>query len=283
MEGNEESSTISEASSSHAVPVQLIIKFSDNSVADLALDIPNISIITVSDVRRQIRDTVGGKLSNRRLRLIHGGKVLSEKVNLGRDVVKVNPKGKGTSGATTTTTSGTGSFPRRVYLHCSVGDILDAAELARENELDSVQPVRSTAPELRGFDRLRNAGFSEQDVAQLRRQFSSLHGTSTAQGGEGAEGIPNASREEELTRLEEQWINTGVADAGINTGADQLANALGDDYLEELIGLLVGMFLGILAVIFLKEGSGVFSRRQRRSILAGVAINCSFALVRMFN
>lgn len=278
MEGNEETSTISDAISSHAVPVQLIIKFSDNSVADLALDIPNISIITVSDVRRQIRDTVGGKLSNRRLRLIHGGKVLSEKVNLGRDVVKVSAKGKGTSG-----TSGTGSFPRRVYLHCSVGDILDAAELARENELDSVQPVRSTAPELRGFDRLRNAGFSEQDVAQLRRQFSSLHGTSTVQGSEGAEGIPNASREEDLTRLEEQWINTGVADAGINTGADQLANALGDDYLEELIGLLVGMFLGILAVIFLKEGSGVFSRRQRRSILAGVAINCSFALVRMFN
>lgn len=270
--------------------------------------------------------------------------MLSESVNLARDVAKVNiikinpattnnnsnSKGKskevtkdGTKKETTTDHNERpqppiGPFPRRVYLHCSVGDILDGPALARENELDAVQPTRSTGPELRGFDRLRNAGFTEQDVNQLRRQFSSLHGGGVGAGGSGVGaggagggmggdddlgigapgGIPSAVREEELTQLEEQWINTGVADAGINVGEGATGGTngdtggggggevgtitLGDDYLEELVGLLVGMFLGILALLVLKE-PGLFSRRQKHSILAGIAINCSFALVRMFN
>ena len=169
---------------------------------------------------------------------------------------------------------------------------MDATELGKDNEMDSRAPVRSTGPELRGFDRLRNAGFSDADISQLRRQFSHLHGDASSGGpgddqgatGAGVPGtgpIPSAAREEELSRLEEQWINTGVADAGINEG-ELGGSPLGDDYLEELIGLLVGMFLGIMALFFLKEG-GLFSRRQKRSILAGVAINFSFALVRMFN
>lgn len=268
-----------------AIPVQLIIKFSDSSVTDLTMEIPDITTASVSGVRRYIRDTVGGRMINRRLRLIHGGRVLNDSVSLARDVAKISVKGKEVS------TGSSGSFPRRIYLHCSVGDILDATELAKENELDSSAPVRSTGPELRGFDRLRNAGFSDADISQLRRQFSHLHGEPSA-GGAGGDGggatglpgtgpIPSATREEELSRLEEQWINTGVADAGINEGEAGLT-PLGDDYLEELIGLLVGMFLGIMALIFLKEG-GLFSRRQKRSILAGVAINFSFALVRMFN
>lgn len=258
---------------STAVPVNFIIKFSDSTVPDLSLQVEDVVNTTVSGLRRLIRDTVGGRLINRRLRLIHSGRVLSEKMDLAKDVVKLNPKGKGVS-------STSGGLPKRVYIHCSVGDILSAQELAQEAELDQAQPVRSTAPELRGFDRLRNAGFSEGDVAALRRQFSSLHGVSNPDASSGA--IPNVSSEEELTRLEEQWINTGIADAGINTAAD-VGSPLSDDYLEELIGLLAGMFLGILAVIFLKEGNAVFNQRQRRSVLAGVAINFSFAFVRMFN
>lgn len=292
--------------------VNFIIKFSDASFPDLVLPLTQTDLVSlrVSTLRRQIRAQVvgnsgsgsgsgennegqGRRLANRRLRLIHAGRVLNEQVDLVRDVAKLP--------STTSVASGGTGEPKRVYVHCSIGDILTAAELAREAELDqgvttgttgsgSQGPPAwaTTGPEPRGFDRLRSAGFSDGDVAALRAQFSSLHGTGTT-----GTDIPNANNEEELTRLEEQWISTGVLDAPPE------GSPLSDDYLEELVGLLAGMFLGILAVVFLKEqvrgdgssagggglggGGGVFSRRQRRSVLAGVAINVSFALVRMFN
>jgi hypothetical protein len=262
--------------------VQLIIKFSDSSLADLALDIEDVSKVSVSSIRRQIRETVGGKTSNRRLRLIHNGRLLNENINIARDVAKVSVKGKEISNNHIIGGSSSNS-PKRIYVHCSVGDILDANELLRENELDKKAIVKSTGPELRGFDRLRNAGFTDTDINVLRQQFTSMNGGAAAAAAGAVDrngtgdpiAIPSAVQEEELTRLEEQWINTGVTE-------DNAANASGNDHLEDLTGLLIGMFLGVMSLLFLKEG-GLFTARQRRFILGGVFINFLFALVRMFN
>lgn len=263
--------------------VQFIIKFSDSSLADLAIDVDDVSKVSVSSIRRHIRDTVGGKTSNRRLRLIHNGRLLNESIDIARDVAKVSVKGKEIS---TSTSSGDNtnsqSGPKRIYIHCSVGDILGANELLRESELDKKTIIKSTGPELRGFDRLRSAGFTDRDINVLRQQFTSMNGGAAAAAAGAAGGsssgdpiaIPSAVQEEELTRLEEQWINTGVTE---NT-----TNISGNDHLEDLIGLLIGMFLGVMSLLFLKEG-GLFNARQRRFILGGVFINFLFALVRMFN
>lgn len=266
--------------------VQLIIKFSDSSLDDLALDVEDISKVSVSSIRRQIRETVGGKTTNRRLRLIHNGRLLNENTDIARDVAKVSVKGKEINSSQITGGSSninSSSSPKRIYVHCSVGDILDANELLRENELDKKAIIKSTGPELRGFDRLRQAGFTDTDINVLRHQFTSMNGgaAAAAAGAAGRSGtgdpiaIPSATQEEELTRLEEQWINTGVTE-------DNAANASGNDHLEDLTGLLIGMFLGVMSLLFLKEG-GLFTPRQRRFILGGVFINFLFALVRMFN
>ena len=50
-----------------------------------------------------------------------------------------------------------------------------------------------------GFDRLRESGFTEEDIRNIRTQFHRLHGTSF-------DSVPT----EEARNLEEQWMdNTG--------------------------------------------------------------------------
>jgi hypothetical protein len=52
-----------------------------------------------------------------------------------------------------------------------------------------------------GFDRLRESGFTEEDIRNIRTQFHRLHGTPFEEEG------PTA---EEARNLEEQWMdNTG--------------------------------------------------------------------------
>lgn len=231
-----------------------IIKFSDGSIPDLKLDINNVTKLTTSRLRKEIRHLVGGITLNRRLRLIHSGRILSDQTDLAKDVARIHDDHDS-------------ELPiSKVYIHCSIGDILSPAELASGNEHDTRVPTRTTLPELRGFDRLRASGFSDDDITQLRQQFSSIHGYGTA---------TDSGNREELAQLEEQWIDTGVTDQ-----ADGTAALLGGDYLDDLIGILIGMFLGVFALFFMKESS-LFSKRQQKALVAGVAVNFSFALLRL--
>lgn len=189
---------------------------------------------------------------NRRLRLIRNGRVLNDQMDLSTEVFGRN------SAAASNADAAAAAGPPKIYIHCSIGDILSPTDLAKENEYDQRVPTRSTLPELRGFDRLRSTGFSDDDIAQLRQQFGRLYGY--------------GGTNEDMTNMEEQWIDTGVQDgpADIN---------LGGDYVDDLIGILVGMFLGVLALFFLKENN-LFSKRQQKSMVAGILVNFSFALLR---
>lgn len=53
----------------------------------------------------------------------------------------------------------------KVWLHCSVGDVLDDDEL----ESERIQAVQITP--LQGFDKLVDAGFSEAEIATMREEF----------------------------------------------------------------------------------------------------------------
>ncbi|ANB13258.1 Dsc3p [Sugiyamaella lignohabitans] len=299
-EGSEDSTATTGSASSkptekvNPLGVTIIIKMSDGSFQDIPLEIDNILEVTVSQLRRMIRQKAGGTTLNRRLRLIYGGKILNDLTNVAVEVAGVELAPDSASISTTGSSSKPapkvvkGPKSKRIYVHCAIGDILTPAELAKEGEYDKRIPTRSTLPELRGFDRLRDTGFTDEDIVQLRQQFGRLYGTSPAPGATSGEAQPNSDgvvdttgvqgdrrNEEEMTRLEEQWIETGVAD-----GPPDIAALMGGDYLDDLVGTLIGMFLGILVVILVNESSTLFSKRQQKFILLGSAVNISYALLR---
>lgn len=63
-------------------------------------------------------------------------------------------------------------------------------------------------PQPTGFDRLREAGFSEEEIQSIRRQFHASRGTTTV-GENGIEG--GLDQDEDATararRIEEEWID----------------------------------------------------------------------------
>lgn len=222
--------------------VEVVVKFSDNSIEDLLLE--KRADTYVSELRKEIRTKVGGTLSNRRLRLIHNGRLLNNNETLAGLQGVVNGK--------------------RFYVHCSIGTILTPAEMAEEARLENVgetggssrqvpprQSVRSTLPEVRGFDMLRSQGFSETEINNMRAQFYETSGVQND------------------VELEEQWINNDL-------------NIMDYHYVNDLLALLMGMFVGVACILALRETS-VFSPRQRRYVLGGILINFLFALVRLFN
>lgn len=266
------------------IPIQLIIKFS-NKTSDLTLDIEDVEDLRLSDIRRLIRERAGGILKNRRLRLISAGKVLNDQTNIARDVARISIKGKSVS-SKNYGLDGTSdpASPKRVYIHCAVGDILSVEDIARENELDSNVPSRTTLPEARGFDRLRNAGFTNEDINQIRSQFTRIYGDGEDENDAerqtlAEQGAPvpilTGIGENEMEQLEEQWLSpTGNL-------ADNNVGVIGGDYLDDLIGLIIGMFLGVMVLFIIRE-NGIFSKRQQKSIIGGAGINVAFAIVRMF-
>lgn len=251
-------------------PGLLIIKFSESSLDDLHLEVPNLYDCSVPSLRREIRRKVGGITLNRRMRLIHGGKILTDSTNIARDVANNrasslrNWRNVGETDSTTSLTE-IAPTPIRLFIHCSLGNILTPQELQNEGQMETEAPNRSTLPELRGFDRLRETGFSEEDIIQLRHQFGQLYGY----------GTNNGTNREEMTRMEEQWIDTGVMDT--LPGSTSLVSG---DYIDDMIGFLMGTFLGVVAFFFLKEG-GLFSSRQHRALIAGSGINFLFGLLRL--
>ncbi|KAI8334997.1 hypothetical protein BC941DRAFT_74319 [Chlamydoabsidia padenii] len=82
--------------------------------------------------------------------------------------------------------------PAPVFIHCSLSDYKS------EQRSNNSQP-QVTAP--MGFDRLRESGFSEEDVRNIRARFHRMNGT-----------LQDDSNEisEQAMDLEEQWMdNTG--------------------------------------------------------------------------
>lgn len=79
----------------------------------------------------------------------------------------------------------------------------ESNEEARNGELSPIM-----VPQPTGFDRLREAGFSEEEIQSIRRQFHASRGTTTV-GENGIEG--GLDQDEDATararRIEEEWID----------------------------------------------------------------------------
>ncbi|KAK9240782.1 DUF2407 C-terminal domain-containing protein [Lipomyces kononenkoae] len=242
--------------------MSLAIRFSRTSIPDLRIPLPAPGTpCPVTSLKRQIRKARPEDTARRRLRLIHAGRVLPDTADLS---TVVRPIVEQHAAATADSPIGDdGNEPLTIWLHCSVGDQLTDEELSRETDAGS-PPIPSTLPQPMGFDRLRSAGFSEQDIEQLRAQFSRLHG------------VTGDTDSDAARRLEERWIDEGA------TAPDTLPDGSPVGVYEDLLlGTVVGFFLGLLALFFLREGS-IFSKRQQMAIIAGIIINVSFAILRVY-
>lgn len=273
--------------------LNVVIRFTNSLSA--SEQVPDLSIplsinYDVDDVNKLVnvvwlKTTIRSKVpqcANKRLRLIYNGRVLNEKTDFKKEVLKPQLN------------------LDQIYIHCVIGDELTREQLAQENQLDNKPQEVSTNPEVIGFDRLLQQGFSQDDVTDLRRQFLLIYGSdNTSSGGDIADVEEEEHRQNRLRQLEERWIESTSNNEAAGTANEQTPLTQDGDQaqaattpsqpmdLDEsrvnedlLLGFCVGVFLGIISVVFLLADDSVFNKRQKMSIIAGLFINFSLAIVR---
>ncbi|GAA6006362.1 hypothetical protein JCM10207_000617 [Rhodosporidiobolus poonsookiae] len=148
----------------------------------------------------------------------------------------------------------------QIWLHCSVGDAEEEEEApAATGEGD---PTNQITP-LQGFDRLREAGFSDEDIDNLRAEFRERRGMEE-----------EADNEEHERALEEQWMSgmTGQEEAGADTSGR-------GHYYSLLKGVCIGFFVPFLPLFFFR--SQIFTKRMQMAIVLGCVVNLGFGLLRL--
>lgn len=280
--------------------VTLVIRFTNANTSgpnlqDLDIVVTEEQIKTVNSnfVKREIRNQ-NQYCSNKRLKLIYNGRVLNDKIDFQKDVINAR-RGQEDD-----------SYSERIYIHCVVGEVLTKAQLNEENKLDNQERGPSTAPQAIGFDRLLQQGFSQQDINDLRLQFEQIYNLGGDQGNSQINDLEEEeARQHRLRMLEERWIELTVnpngtgegpggpsPSGGANNQADNTAEEpmthtlppqqdLEEDHnIDLLLGLLIGVFLGTIGIVFIVGDDTVFSKPQKMAIIAGLFINFSIAIVR---
>lgn len=279
-------------------PIDIVVRFS-TSDSDVVLSVAQPSSISIASLKLLIRDQLPAPTSRARLRLIHSGKVLVDDAALSRSVIitqapprrddeNKSAKAKGKEPAREPAT-----VAARVYIHCSIGDILTAEELDLEKEAaqtaddalrsktaasttSGYQQHHETTTTLapRGFDRLLSAGFTTAEVAALRAQFLAIQAHTHT-----PDTMPTG---QELIALEETWLDNGsnpATDATQDTGSFGSEDAGG---LEDLLyGNLIGFFWPIGGMFWLMREEGVWSRRRQICVLSGFLVNLTLGITRM--
>ena len=261
------------------------------SIPDLLLDIPEPAETSVVALKHLIRSQLDEPTSTHRFRLIHGGKLLKDD-SLLAEVLKIppppprapDPKGKGKA---------VNPPPPRVYINCSIGDVLTATELAAEaleatesrnrskkdkgKEKEHNAAAQTTTPAPRGFDRLLSGGFTPAEVNALRLQFlsiqSSIHTPDT---------MPSPST---LRQMEDAWTDDN---AGNTSGAggegrfDFGDDGLGGGALDDLLwGNIMGFLWPLGCVGWIIREGGVWSRRRQIAVFTGFVLSVTFGMLRV--
>ncbi|ETW81462.1 hypothetical protein HETIRDRAFT_439906 [Heterobasidion irregulare TC 32-1] len=261
---------------------ELMVRFTEG-IPDLVLRVEERD--SVRDVKLKIR-TARSQLKNRRLRLIHSGRLLTDGTFLYPWLKSLEERqhratawdaSNDTDDTAPPTPSSTLS-----WLQCSVGPEFAEGEGEEENT-----PQTAQLKPLRGFDRLTTAGFSEADIANFRRQF---HSRSSFDYLATTDFATDEEYEEHARALEEQWI-----DQLDNAGSAALSqnNASGSEILH---GIIVGFFFPLLPFFFFRETkpavfwsngaaseslrSNVFSRRMQMGLVVGFLVNLLFGFWR---
>lgn len=245
-------------------------------------------LVNVKWIKSLIRSKVP-QCTRTRLRLIYNGKVLNELADFKKEIIE--PRIRTSQGGDT------GQF----YIHCFIGEELTSEQLNLENELDNTPQQKTTLPEVIGFDRLLEQGFNQEDINDLRRQFMLVYGGATNGSREVDDIEELEQRSRTMQQLEERWINSTIGGSTGPTGAETTVAPTateGEDVDIEMrqpnidlddingnnedliIGLMFGIFLGVVSLVFIVVDDSIFNKRQKISILTGVFLNICLGLIR---
>ena len=299
----------------------LTIRFSA-SIPDVRLQVASPSRTTGAGLKKLIRAELPESLSKKRIRLIYAGRALEDDVSLvtglklkGEGTVRDDwynydclvvtdqdedvrkDKGKGKERARDDEEdTGIQAGKSRIYIHCSIGDIvLSDDELAEEEKMariiqaeaerqhgqsegnQTAQSSTEAAP--RGFDRLLSAGFTVSEVSALRSQFLALQSLTHT-----PDTMP---RGEALRRLEDRWMDEGstrdgAQESGGLGGGFTDGGASGQGLDDMLYGCVMGFFWPVGCALWLMREEGVWSWRKGLAVFVGVVVNFGFGIMRAF-
>ncbi|KAM9931050.1 hypothetical protein OXX80_009208 [Metschnikowia pulcherrima] len=287
--------------------VNIVIRFSDaNSGASehSDLDIPLSINFKRDDVNRlvnaswlklMIRNQVA-PTQRKRLRLIYNGRILNDETNIKEEVFE--PKLRQMRALPEPEES------LKIYVHCLIGDEMTQAQLEQEKELDRKAQGSVTDPPVIGFDRLLSQGMSASDVDDLRRQFQQIYfpeGMTNGNSNGVADIEEDENRQQFIRELEERWLESTNGSGNNNSRpssrapedtemgggrgnlAERAAAELEGTHHNEnlLVGLLLGTFLGVVALIFLLVDDSSFNDAQKMAMVLGIGINVFIAFLRV--
>ncbi|KAI9331645.1 DUF2407 C-terminal domain-containing protein [Pilaira anomala] len=145
-----------------------------------------------------------------------------------------------------------------IFIHCALSDPIIPTNTIIATKTDT--PKKQS---ISGFDKLRESGYNDEEIRNVRTQFHQIHNNSDYVDGE----PPN----EQEIEMEERWME--------HTGS-MLPEVDQSSFKEMMCGLLLGFFLGVLCLFWFKES--VFTRRHQIGILAGMAINVSCGVIHVY-
>ncbi|KAF9460747.1 DUF2407 C-terminal domain-containing protein [Collybia nuda] len=261
----------------------LVIRFTEG-ISDLVVSVNQQD--TVRDVKKKIRDT-RIQLKDRRLRLIHSGRLLTDGTFLYSWLTSLEERQKRATpndeqGAQNVPSPSPLQSPAMTWMHCSVGPKLEIGE----EESDEGKTQTAQLRPARGFDRLSSVGFSEADIANFRRQFHSQSSSNYLD----VDFETEEEYDEHARALEEQWIDS-IDNAG--TASLSQASASNSTVLQ---GILLGFFFPLIPFFFMRHtkppvfwedgsdyeppGNVIFSRRMQMGLVVGFLVNVLFGMWR---
>lgn len=299
-------------------PLLLTVRFSA-SIPDVFLDIATPETTTAAGLKQLIRKYLPSNLSTHRLRLIYAGRGLEDAIPLTISL-RLPPSArtsrpKNDEGSNNKKGKEPVRAKPRLYIHCSIGDIvLSETDLAEETDAASTllrkrddsldqkyamkqkqkqeqQQASTTIPAPRGFDRLLTAGFTAAEVTALRSQFMAVQSVSRT-----PDTMPSGA---ELHELEDRWLDEGTTagsaatGGGDGAGGDGGASFADDDggfgagsrgAIDDMLwGAVMGFFWPVGCAMWLRREEGVWSWRKGLAVFVGVVINAAFGAMRIMN
>ena len=294
--------------------------FADDSTRPLSIDVSNvpISTITLPWVRHMIRNSRKSETEGRTLRFILKGR-LANAADFATEIRRFLGSGVGDGNISDTLNlhcvigvdqiggSGVDADQRERMILAEEQKDDEGRRHLGSGDGDSGETMGAI-----GFDRLRSVGFTDEEIALLRAQFRATYGDLESRrraneldeldNGDEVEGdnednlefgegtadtmglgnnnAPSAGGrpgETDIRELEEQWMENGVGDNDERFNSVPIANYQHNKDL--LIGIAVGFCFGIFSIILMKF-DGLFNRRQKMSMFAGIIVNMIFCLFR---
>ncbi|KAF7732317.1 hypothetical protein EC973_005213 [Apophysomyces ossiformis] len=212
--------------------IDLHIRWSDRQ--DLIFKVSPFD--TMAHIKEKIRQ-LSPRTECKYIRLIHNGRILDDTRSLYT---------YGIGKQIQTESKAMLSLPSPVYLHCSLSDYIPKAPVIK-----APQSIPAA-----GLDRLRESGFTEEDIQAIRTQFHRLNITNDA--------INN------VLNFDDQCGDNETCPEGTLQGT----------YQEMVWGLILGFFLGIICLFWFRES--VFTRRHQMGIITGMLINISFGVLHVY-